>query len=47
MFNRVPSDRTKVDSEMKPMAPTSRPTIGNTIVGGSFLVSFNFIALNF
>ena len=34
MFKRVPSAQTKADSEMQPIAPTSRPTIGNTLVSG-------------
>lgn len=32
MSKRVPSDRTKADSDMPPTAPTSSPTIGNTHV---------------
>ena len=32
MFKRVSSDRTDADSDIKPIAPTSRPTIGNTHV---------------
>ena len=32
MFKRVPSAGTKADSDLKLIAPTSRPTIGNTIV---------------
>jgi len=36
MFKRVPSARTKADSDMLPIAPTSSPTIGNTLVSGSF-----------
>ena len=34
MFKRVQSARTKADSELLPIAPTSHPTIGNTHVGG-------------
>ena len=34
MFKRLPSAQTKADSEMQPIAPTSRPTIGNTLVSG-------------
>jgi hypothetical protein len=37
MFKRVPSARTKADSELQTIAPTSRPTIGNTLVVRSFL----------
>ncbi len=33
MFKRVPSARTKADNDMLPIAPTSSPTIGNTLVG--------------
>jgi len=32
MFKRVPSARTKAESDMLPIAPTSSPTIGNTLV---------------
>ena len=32
MFKRVQSARTKADSDMLPIAPTSSPTIGNTLV---------------
>jgi len=35
MFKRVPSAQTKADSDMLLIAPTSRPTIGNTHVVGS------------
>jgi hypothetical protein len=34
MFKRLPSARTKAESEMLPIAPTSSPTIGNTLVSG-------------
>jgi hypothetical protein len=39
MFKRVPSARTKADSEMPPIAPTSSPTIGNTLVRHTYLKS--------
>jgi hypothetical protein len=39
MFKRVPSARTKADSDMLLIAPTFSPTIGNTLVGRSFLSS--------
>ena len=32
MFKRIPSARTKADNNMQPIAPTSSPTIGNTLV---------------
>ena len=35
MLKRNSSAGTKAYSDMKPMAPTSRPTIGTTIVVGS------------
>jgi len=35
-LNRTSVDGTKADSDVKPNAPTSRPTIGNTIVGSRF-----------
>ncbi len=33
MLNRIPSSRDDADNDMLPIAPTSRPTIGNTLVG--------------
>lgn len=36
MFKRVHSARTKIDSDMPLIAPTSSPTIGNTLVAGRF-----------
>ena len=35
MFKRVPSARTKAERDMQPIAPTSSPTIGNTLVSSS------------
>ena len=32
MFKRIPSPRAKADSDMQPIAPTSSPTIDNTLV---------------
>jgi hypothetical protein len=32
MFKRVISARTKADTHMQPIAPTSNPTIANTLV---------------
>ncbi len=32
MFKRVPSAQTKADRDMQPIAVTSSPTIGNTLV---------------
>ncbi len=36
MFKTVPSARTKAESEPLRIAPTSSPTIGNTLVVRSF-----------
>lgn len=33
MFKRITSSRDEADSDLEPIAPTSRPTIGNTHVG--------------
>ncbi len=34
MLNRIPSSRDDADNDMLPIAPTSSPTIGNTLVVG-------------
>ena len=37
-FERIPSAGTKANSEQKPIAPTSRPTIGNTMLWAALVL---------
>lgn len=46
MFKKVPFARTKANSDIQPIASTSSPTIGNTLVGCSnFILTTLFLNL--